>query len=323
MTVEEPLGVLGAVMDQSHRYLVEVEIECLAQQHGHVMAENDEYLVIRGMADQIPNVLYEIGLMRDEVLRESGGTSGRDVDLDYFDLYYLHMVVWNKKNREVAGTCRLGQADIIIKRFGHAGLFTGTMFHYSPLFLQKTGPSLELGKFVMRKKFRGFPSPAALLLTGIGYFISYNPHYKSIIGTVSLSSSYGLLSQQLILSFLRRNAYDPKPARHVEPLAAPPVRTGEKPGIVKTHLKEMGPLSRFVSHLEADRKGVPRDVKHYVKLGGKLIGVSPGPSPGNVLTGLMLIDLTRCTRKTLRRFMGGPGTDRFLGYHGGRENRAA
>jgi hypothetical protein len=324
MNIKELENASRTVTYPARRYLVEVETGCLAQQHVQIMAENDDYIVLRAMADQIPNTLYEIGRLREEALPENEETSERCVDLDYFDLYYLHLVIWNKANREIAGACRIGQTDIILKRFGHNGLFTGASFHYSPAFLQETGPALEIGKFFIKKEYRGRRSPVMLLCKGIGYFISYNPHYKALIGPVSIGNRYSLPSQQLILSFLKKNTYAPGPARLVEPLVRQSkVGPAAGAGTLKTRLKEVGPLSRFVSGLEKDGKGVPRDVSHYVKLGGKLIGVSAGYSVKAPLTGLMLMDLAKLKRSMLKRFMGGGGFERFFDYHGGRRDRAA
>jgi hypothetical protein len=233
-------------------------------------------------------------------------------------------VIWNKLTREVVGSCRIGQIDIILKRFGHDGLASGATFHYSPLFLQETGPALEIGKVFIRREYRGDYAPAALLWKGIGYFVSYNPHYRALIAHASVNEGLSRLSRDLIVSFLKRNTFAPKPARLVAPVvqdaggrSIPRVRHQ------KTHLANMGALSRIISEIEGGATGVPADMKHYVKLGGKLIGYNDRSPRKGGLNVLMLIDLMKCSRTLLCRSMGQAGMERFFDYHGGRGCRAA
>ena len=304
--------------------LVEGELGHLAHEHMHVMAENEEYVVLKARADQIPNTLYEIGRLRAAAFSERGKGRHKEQDLDPFDLYYLHVVVWNKKKREIAGGCRIGQVDIILKRFGHSGLCTGAMFTYSPLFLQEIGPALEIDKVYTRAGYGPGVSLISALWKGIGYFISYNPHYKALISAVSLSGAYSPLSRGLIVSFLKKNSYAPKEARLVEPLA--PV-AGVNPitrlAAPKTHPRNVNVLSKLVGDIEADGKGIPRALEHYVGLGGKLIGVKDDRSSRKSLTLLVLLDLSRCSRSALNHCMGKSGKERYFDYHGGSRDRAA
>lgn len=74
-------------------------------------------------------------------------------------------------------------------------------------------------------------------------------------------------------------------------------------------------LSSLISDIEADRKGVPVLLKQYVKLGGRLMAFNVDSSFGNGLDGLLMVDLRKCDRKILERYMGDEGAATFLGYH--------
>jgi hypothetical protein len=303
---------------------VERELGRLALEHIHVMAENREYIVLRARADQIPNTIYEIGRLRAIALSEKGERRVKEHDLDHFDLYYLHLVVWNKKRREIAGGCRIGQVDIILKRFGHSGLYTGSMFTYSPLFLPEIGPALEIDKVYARAGRGQAVSVISALWKGLGYFISYNPHYRVLISAVSLSGAFSPLSRGLIVSFLKKNNYASREARLVEPLT-PVGGNNSTNGFAapKTHLRDINLLSRLVEDIEADGKGIPRALEHYVSLGGKLIGVKNDHSSRKKLTLLVLLDLSKCSRSALNHCMGKSGKERYFDYHGGSKDRAA
>ena len=305
--------------------LVEIEIGQLIHERVYVMAENEEYLVLRAMADRIPHTLYEIGRLRELTSVEKGeGGAGRTVDLDHFDLYYIHLIVWNKKKREIVGSCRVGQADIILKRYGMSGLYTGAMFRYSLMFQQEIGPALEIGKVFIRPEYWRRSTPISLLWRGVGHFLSYNPRYKVLVGLCSISNRYSSLSRQIMMSFLKKNSYAPKAARFVEPVLPEPCTTsGEGNETVKTRLKDIKALTKLISEIEADGKRIPYDLKHFIKLGGKLIGFGGDPSLKNAFCGLVLVDLTKCSRGVLNHCMGKSGVEGFFDYHGGREDRAA
>jgi hypothetical protein len=66
----------------------------------------------------------------------------------------------------------------------------------------------------------------------------------------------------------------------------------------------------MISDIESDRKGVPVLLRQYVKLGGRLMGFNIDPSFGS-----SLVDLLKCDRRVLGRFMGKQGAEDFFGYH--------
>ena len=318
-------AVVTPVWQSACHDLVEVEIGRLVQEHVYVMAENEDYVVIRAMADQIPYALYEIGRLREitAVERRAEGT-GRIVDLDHFDLYYIHIVVWNRKRREIAASCRLGQMDIILKRFGMNGLHSGTVFRYSPLFQQEIGPALEIGKVFVRPEYGHQYMPVSILWRAVGRFLSYNPHYRMLVGLFFMSERYSSLSHRAVASFLKMSCFAPGIARLVEPIASGP-RRGRVGGarVMRTPLKDLAALTNLISEIEPDGKGIPDDIRHFVKSGGKLIGFGGHPSSKNACFGLVLLDLARCSRGVLNHCMGGPGLERFFDHHEVRKDRAA
>jgi hypothetical protein len=162
--------------------VIRAEVEHLAYEH--VLVENERYMAVTAWAGQIPSALYEVGRLRELAFREAEKGTGRKVDLDQFDLYYLHVLIWSKERREIAGACRIGQVDIVLKRYGREGLYTGNLFAYSPAFVRREGPTLEISKAFIRGEYRRQIAPVSLLCRGIGQFISRNPHYRDLIGFV-------------------------------------------------------------------------------------------------------------------------------------------
>src|SRR5262249_16906806 len=75
---------------------------------GKSLAEANGLAVYLAQARQIPNVLREIGRLREVTFRQAGEGTGSALDLDAFDSYYLHLFVWNREEQEVVGAYRLG-----------------------------------------------------------------------------------------------------------------------------------------------------------------------------------------------------------------------
>ncbi|MEI9814499.1 MAG: GNAT family N-acetyltransferase [Acidobacteriota bacterium] len=100
-------------------------------------------------AEHMPNVLREIGRLREITFRAVGEGTGRALDLDRFDWYYLHLFVWNARKQEIAGAYRLQGSDQTVD------LYTRTLFQYEDRFLKAMGPALELGRSFIRPSIRG------------------------------------------------------------------------------------------------------------------------------------------------------------------------
>ena len=317
-TIEEKrsMGDAGTIPDGPDPDLMCPEISHLAQDH--TLLENDEYIVFHSTADRIPNLLYEIGRLREVSFQSAGEGTGRAIDLDRFDLYYVHLILWNKRKRELVGAYRIGPADRIIQRFGISGLYTNTLFDYKPRLRDNLSSGLELGRSFIRPSYQKQYTPLFFLWKGICRFISQNPQYKILFGPVTISNNYSELSRQLIVSFLKSNNYIPAIARFVKPKLPPCSRTVKKREAHAANVlaKDIEQLSALISDIEHDRKGLPILLKQYIKLGGKLMGFNVDPAFSNGLDGLIIVDLTQCNRKLLAHYMGKEGLRHFLEFHG-------
>jgi putative hemolysin len=295
--------------------LMGLEIRSLDQ--NHVLIQNDEFTVYHGKAHEIPNLLQEIGRLREITFRQIGEGTGKAVDLDRFDLYYNHLFLWNRKKQEVVGAYRLGDVNAIIQRYGKNGLYTSTLFHYRSAFLQQINNAFELGRSFIRLEYQKLHSSLFLLWKGIGHFVAMHPQRNILFGPVTISNSYNTLSRQLMVSYLKTNNYTPDLAKLVKPRM--PIRLtslkGRETQAFASLIKDMEELSGLISDIECDKKGIPVLLRHYLKLGGKMVGFSVDRSFSDGLDGLIMVDLTKCDTKLLRHYMGKEGAAVFLAYH--------
>src|SRR5690606_39210182 len=121
---------------------------------------------------QIPNVMREIGRLREITFRATDEGTGKSIDVDEFDEYYQHLFVWNKEKAEIVGAYRLGRTDNIIKRFGKKGLYTTTLFNIKSSFFDEINPALEMGRSFVRIEYQRSFSPLLMLWRGIGHYVA-------------------------------------------------------------------------------------------------------------------------------------------------------
>jgi hypothetical protein len=323
MMVHEISATSEAVEAPLRKDLIGKEIGNLVQ--NHALIDEGQYAVVKTFANQMPYSFHEMGRLRALTSSEQHRVAARDVDLDEFDLYYLHILLWNKQKEEIAGGCRIGQTDDIARRFGpNRRLYTSQALNYSHAFLQSTGPAIEVSKVFIRNEYQKQYSPISLLLKGIGRFISHNPRYRAVIGAAPISNRYSLSSQKLILSFVENNCCENDiPGTVRSRTAAPSARSRKKSDGSAVQARTVAELSRLVSNIEPDGKGVPAYMKQFMTLGGKIVTYRIDSSSGNPITLLLHLDLTGCKPLLLKHYMGESGFKKFSDFHRTGQDRAA
>jgi putative hemolysin len=194
---------------------------------------------------------------------------------------------------------------------GPSGLYTRTLFQYDGRLLDRLGPSLELGRAFVRVECQRDFSSLLLLWKGIGRLVAREPRYRCLFGTVSISNRYESLSRSLLVRFLRATRYRDDLAALVTPKR--PLRPYPRDAILDgAVVASLDAVSRLVELVERDGKGVPVLLRQYLKLNARVLGFNVDPAFGDVLDGLMLVDLADVDQAILARYMGTAGAERFL-----------
>ena len=178
---------------------------------------NNEIYIIT--AHNAPNVLKEIGRLREIAFREAGGGTGKELDLDEFDLCencYKQLIVWNPEAEEIIGGYRYleGTAwDFDEKE--QPRLATSHMFHFSKKFLDEYMPyTIELGRSFVSLPYQssrmGAKSLFALdnLWDGLGALTVIMPNVKYFFGKFTMYPSYIRRGRDMILYFLNKHFAD-------------------------------------------------------------------------------------------------------------------
>jgi putative hemolysin len=296
------------------RQALAAEIEKL--EADQCMESSRDFSVYIAGAGQIPNLLKEIGRLRELTFRQVGEGTGKACDLDSFDPYYHHLLLWSRQKQELVGAYRVGSVKEILARFGVSGLYTNTLFQFDEKFFERIGPSLELGRSFVRPEYQKKYAPLLMLWKGIGRYIATNPEIHTLFGAVSISNDYNPVSRQLVTRFLEDQQGNQDLAHLVK--ARRPFRRSKAAAddiAVRHFFRDLDSLSAVIADMETDGKGVPILLKQYVKLGGKLLGFNMDPHFSDALDGLVLVDLRQTEPDILDRYMGRPGAAGFLNHH--------
>ena len=314
---QEPQPPAPVIEAQPKDYLVR-EVKALPEEQILMRAGNFSILLVD--FQQAPRLMRELGRCRELTFRAVGEGTRKPVDLDCFDQYYKHLVLWNREKEEIAGAYRLGLTDVILENYGREGLYTSTLFRYKPAFLEHINPALELGRSFVCREYQRTYQPLLLLWKGISRFLALNPRYRMLFGPVSITSDYNVDSRRLIVAFLRENNHLTDLAELVKPNN--PYQLKDRP--IKAALpfiKDIRELGEMVSEMEKDEKGLPILVKQYLKLGGKFLGFGVDPNFNDALDALILVDLAETKPVILERYMGKEEAASFLACH--QNDRAA
>ena len=279
------------------------EVDLLPE--AQLLVKQSELSVHIARSAQIPNLLKEIGRLRELTFRQVHEGTGRAVDLDDFDIHYHHLFLWNHDTSELVGAYRLGMVDRILRESGSKGLYTNTLFRFKSEFLRFLTPAIEFGRSFIRSEYQKKFNSLILIWRGIGEFISRNPQYKILFGPVSISRDYHSVSKDLMVRFLTKTQMHTELSPYVTPRR--PYRASRfrllKSVAVESAFRDIEDVSFLISEIEKDGKGVPVLLKHYLKLNGKLLSFSVDEGFSGVVDGLLMVDLRDTETRLLRRLI--------------------
>lgn len=145
-------------------------------------------------------VLKEIGRLREVSFRFVGEGSGRKRDIDSFDLYYKHLVIWDDEALEIAGAYRIGLCKDILDNFDVDGLYTSRLFEYSDSFDIYFEQGIELGRSFVQPKYWNTRA-LDYLWQGIGALVRQKPQIRYLFGAVSISDAFSLQAKSMMIYF--------------------------------------------------------------------------------------------------------------------------
>ena len=252
-------------------------------------------------------VMMEIARLRELTFRTVEEGTGENQDIDKYDVYYSHLVLWDEHDLEIVGSYRIGDGDRIMETMGVEGFYTNTLFSFTAEFQSYLPHSIELGRSFVQPRYWGQRS-LDYLWYGIGAYLRENPDIKYMFGPVSLSNAYPKVAKDVLISFYQQQfTSDLQLAKARKPFtvseAAKEFARTEFTGDYKTSFKILN------SELKKLGVKVPTLYKQYVELctdkGCHFIDFSIDPDFNNCIDSLVMIELDSITDKKRQRYIEG------------------
>jgi hypothetical protein len=261
-------------------------------------SHNEIYVIT---AHEAPNVMLEIGRLREIAFREAGGGTGKETDIDEFDTCencYKQLIVWNPEQEEIIGGYRYLEGNKWqLDDKGQPILATSHMFHFSEKFLRDYMPyTIELGRSFVSLPYQssrmGAKSLFALdnLWDGLGALTVIMPDVKYFFGKMTMYPSYIREGRDMILYFLKKHFDDKE--RLVIPMKPLKIETNEEE-LAKLFCKDNFKEDYKILNREIRRLGynIPPLVNAYMSLSPtmKLFGTAINYGFGDVEeTGILI-----------------------------------
>lgn len=284
--------------------------------------EQGDFVVFVAQPKHIPLTLREIGRLRELSFRAAGEGTGKDIDLDRFDEWYHHLFVWDRKHCRVVGAYRLGLVRSILQQQGLEGLYAYSLFQFDRRFLERLGDTVELGRSFIAPDYQRRPQALFLLWRGIGEFLGRLDGPGVLLGPVSISADYNPTVRRLLAALFLSGFSDPDLQRYVKPRTPDREAPLPIPPDLLAGVMDIKRLDRLIFRLEQQR-ALPVLLRHYLGLNARFLGFNLDADFGNVLDGLVMVDLRKVHPKTLTRFMGPTHARKFTALPSGKDRHAA
>ncbi|MCT7601541.1 lysophospholipid acyltransferase family protein [Aliarcobacter butzleri] len=145
-------------------------------------------------------VLKELGRLREISFRKVGEGVNKKRDIDKYDVYYQHIILYDKNELEIVGAYRMGNSDMIFKEFGTKGFYSNTLFQFNDEFMFYLQNSIELGRSFVQPKYWGTRA-LDYLWYGIGAYVKTNPNIKYMFGPVSISGAFPAIAKDMLVFY--------------------------------------------------------------------------------------------------------------------------
>ena len=269
------------------------------------LLQSKNYEVFFTEANKIPNILYEIGRLREITFREVGEGTNESIDLDNFDQYYHHMFLWDEDTKKIAGAYRMGLGSKIFPKYGIEGFYLNDLFRFEPELHDMMHKSIEMGRAFITKEYQQKPMPLFLLWKGIIHTTLRYPEHKFLLGGVSISNQFSDFSKSLMIEFMKSNYYDPYIAQYVHPKKEYKVKLkdGDKDFIFDEAESDLNKFDKIIDELEPGSLRLPVLIKKYIKQNARVVAFNVDPLFNNAIDGLMYIRIADIPESTMKPVM--------------------
>ena len=280
------------------------EIESLRHSDSR-LTHSKNYEVFFTEAHKIPNILHEIGRLREVTFREIGEGTNNSIDLDKYIQFYHHWFLWDEKAQKLAGAYRMGLGSEIFTKYGIDGFYLQELFRFEPELFDMMSKSIEMGRAFITKDYQLKPMPLFLLWKGIVHTTLRHPEHKFLIGGVSISNQFTDFSKSLMIEFMKSHYYDPYIAQYIHPKKEFRVKLkdADKDFIFDEAEADLVKFDKIIDEIEPGTLRLPVLIKKYIKQNARVVAFNVDPLFNNAIDGLMYIRIAGLPESTMKPVM--------------------
>jgi len=252
-------------------------------------------------------LMREIGRLREETFRLVGEGTGQACDIDQYDHYYMHIVLWDAQDQEIVGAYRL--CSTMHSNESESGssshLYTSSLFDYLPAAQEILGSGLELGRSFVQPKYWGSRS-LEYLWYGISAFLRRHPQFRYLFGAVSISNTLSAPAKDLLVRYYQ-TFYGTESC--VAGCKRPYKIEAQSMQRIDALYADQNAQEAFVTLKKQLRYlgfAVPVLYKQYAELsksgGTRFLGFNIDPDFNDCIDGLVVVDIDRMTDLKRKRY---------------------
>ena len=281
--------------------LIEKEITAITKKDYRLL-KNNNYEAFLAPYAEIPNIIKEIGRLREITFRAVGEGTNASIDLDKFDEYYHHLFLWDTEAKKIVGAYRMGLGAEIFPKYGIEGFYTHDLFRFEPELYDMMSKTIEMGRAFVVPEYQQKPMPLFLLWKGIAHTTLRYPEHKFLLGGVSISNQFSNFSKSLMIEFMKSNYYDPYIAQYVRPKKEFKVKLkdADKDFIFDETQADLNKFDKIIDEVEPGSLRLPVLIKKYIKQNAKVIAFNVDPLFNNSVDGLMYIRIADLPESTMK-----------------------
>lgn len=278
------------IAEPAHTDTIKSEIELLKTMNTSLF-QSGQYEVFFCDANPIPGILHEIGRLREITFRKIGEGTNNAIDLDHYDRYYHHLILWDNNAQKIAGAYRIGLGKEIYSKYGIKGFYLSSTFDFDDKMHELMSDSLELGRAFIVEEYQRKTMPLLLLWRGVTNVAKKFPQHKYMIGSVSISNLLSEFSKSLIIEFLKQHYLDQSKNRLIHARQEYKIRKDDMiTDLVQNHLdNDLDMLDSIIAEVESGQWKVPVLIKKYIHQNARVLSFNVDPDFNNAIDVLMYI----------------------------------
>jgi putative hemolysin len=260
------------------------------------------YSVVCAPTVRIPEIITEIGRLRELTFRKIGEGTNKSTDIDEYDFYFNHLFIWDTDANRIAGAYRIGKGKDILAIYGIKGFYINSLFRIKASFSSLLSQSLELGRSFLTEDYQKKAIPLFMLWKGIMVFLLRHTEYRYLIGPVSISSDFSKFSQSLIVEFIRKYFIDEELSGYIVPrknFIVKPDKAIDRNIFIDISDRDINKIEKIIMDIEPGYK-LPILLKKYLEINGRIIGFNIDPKFNYCLDGLLILDLYNVPQEFIR-----------------------